>query len=138
MLKRFAFFFAVLGMLVTPSTAQDVGVAFSTASNGAFGSCYHSDIHEAASCAQESCASFSGLSIDECTVSLWCSTPGWFAALKITPADSEEFYFDFLCNEPTFEKLQEVAGVECAYEGYTSCEIFQVWDPSGVAQYEVQ
>lgn len=135
MLNRIAFFLAVLGLLTAPALAQ--GVAFSSASNGGFGSCFGSDVFEASTCAQENCAAVTGLSVSECTVSLWCSPHTWFAAIAITPVEGAP-YFDFLCNEPTFEKVEEVIAVTCNYEGYASCEVFQVWDPSGVAQYEQQ
>jgi hypothetical protein len=137
MLKRFALFLAILGLLVAPALAQDRGIAFATATNGSYGACFDTDMDAAASCALDQCVNFSGLTIDECNVTLWCAPNSWTAALLITPVDGSP-YFDFLCNEPTFDKLNEVAAVTCAYEGYTSCEIAQVWDPDAVAQYEQQ
>ena len=44
MLKRFAFFLAVLGLLVAPAVAQDRGIAFATASDGSYGACFDTDV----------------------------------------------------------------------------------------------
>jgi hypothetical protein len=133
MLKRIAFFFAVLGLLVAPAMAQDRGIAFATATDGSYGACFDTDVSAAFNCALEQCVGFS--EGDACTVTLWCTPHSWTAALLITNTDGFT-YFDFLCNEPTSDRLNEVASVTCAYEGYTSCEVAQVWDPDGVAQFE--
>jgi hypothetical protein len=135
MLKRLAFFLAVIGLLVAPAMAQDRGIAFATAANGSYGACFDTDVSAAFNCALEQCVGFSGG--EGCTVTLWCTPHSWTAALLITNTDGHS-YFDFLCNEPTAETLEGVAAMTCAYEGYTSCEIAQVWDPDGVAQYEQQ
>ena len=135
MLRQLFFSLAVLGLLVAPAMAQDRGIAFATAGDGSYGVCFNTDAGAAFSCAVDQCVNFSGT--DDCLVTLWCTPHSWTAALLITNTDGYS-YFDFLCNEPTADKLNEVASVTCAYEGYTSCEIAQVWDPDGVAQYEQQ
>jgi hypothetical protein len=135
MLKRLAFFLAVLGLLVAPALAQDRGIAFATAANGSYGACFDTDVSNAFNCALEQCVGFSGG--EACTVTLWCTPHSWTAALLITTTDGHS-YFDFLCNEPTAGTLENVAATTCSYEGYSSCEIAQVWDPDGVAQYEQQ
>lgn len=121
---------AFLGLLAGPTLAADTGVSFATSANGAFGVCFGADMDETGACALDQCVKFSGEA--NCNTSLWCSTHTWTAAITITTTEGESYY-DFLCNEPTAEKLQQVLDVSCNYEGYSNCAAYQIWDPDGNA-----
>lgn len=131
----------ILALLAGPVVAQDEGIdtfvmpafkgiAVAQAAESGLGVCFSPDAADAIECAQNECMAQSGLGLEDCAASLWCSPHGWVADIFMQHREGPHWH-KFVCDQQDRERLEALVAFECTSTDLVECAAVRIWDPEG-------